>query len=152
MKYILLPLEKSIDLFPKVFNEKGILSAISEFAGVFSDSVSLFFQDSEKNVLKRISSFNPDLEVLYILIHYRGGGKGGFRKQLEKKAREFTRAKRKEKTTHKANNQGQETKIKEKIKLPEEHPKSALPTQRGVSCNRELARQGVNYILAKYSE
>lgn len=55
-------------------------------------SVSVFNYDSTKKVFVTPEKYDP-LQQIYVLLRLRGGGKGGFRKQLEKKAREFSRAK-----------------------------------------------------------
>lgn len=148
MKYTVLPLERSIDLSSKAVAECGLLATVSEWAGVPPESVSLFARDTQNNSMIDITSSHSNLEEIFIVIHYRGGGKGGFRKQLEKKAREFARAKRKEKNTHKAADRSKGSPKKEHENLPVELPKVVLPTQVELSSSRELARQGVNYIFS----
>lgn len=150
MQFILLPIERPIFLCPKAIRKNGILSTISSWAGAPSGSVSIFKRDYEKNTLKEIFSLEADLKIVYFLIRYRGGGKGGFRKQLEKKAREFARAKRKEKETHKGKEQNRGDQPKEKKTLPAESPKIKLTTKTEDTSSRVLARQGVNFIFSKY--
>lgn len=151
MKYTLLPLERSIDLSSKAVGEFGLLATISEWAGVSPESVSLFARDAPNGGMIGIASSHSNLEEVFILIHYRGGGKGGFRKQLEKKAREFARAKRKEKNTHKAADRSKSSPRKEQENVPVEPVKVVLPTQVQLSSSRQLARQGVNFIFSEYS-
>eukprot|EP00796_Vickermania_ingenoplastis_P007868 gene7868-5495_t len=147
MKFVILPVNKAVNLLPKVRSLDGILESVSSWSGISSDKVLLYWKDECKNRLFPITKLEHSLqEVVYVLFRLTGGGKGGFRKALEKKGREFARAKQKEKKGKKLlPSTGERSEVesdtkKKKIPLPNKR----TPVKRvKISTNsRDLAQQG----------
>lgn len=113
-------------------------------------SALLFLRDDLSNKMIPLTSERlVNCKKIYALLRFCGGGKGGFRKQLEKKGREFARAKRmKEK--------GPKFPPKQVDKIPgsgaqlaTQKEKSKSEPKRPLTNSRELARQGVTKTLSK---
>lgn len=109
------------------------------------------FSKSEKG-LSTLSDCHVDQNI-FALVRVHGGGKGGFRKQLEKKGREFSRAKEKR------------DKAKKNPTKPKKHTRvssASLPTPTNqlsaktltdeATSLRLLAAQGVSAALRKYQK
>jgi hypothetical protein len=142
LKCTVLPVGKVVLLSIPQYSITAIQCALSKETRCAAEGFVLFAKKNERLVALTPESEKPD--SVYALLRCRGGGKGGFRKQLEKKGREFARAKMKEKR----NNAKTEVKkddtvvVKKKVHVPK--PKLTKPE---ASAARTLVKQGLAFVL-----
>lgn len=91
----LLPVQKVISLSVLQATKDAILEALSKQTDRSPETFELYVKENSKLIAVRKEIDSCD--ALFALVRCRGGGKGGFRKQLEKKGRGFARAKMKAK-------------------------------------------------------
>ncbi|KAG5485813.1 hypothetical protein LSCM1_07226 [Leishmania martiniquensis] len=91
----LLPVQKAISLTVREATKDAILEALFKYTDISAETFELYVKANNK--LISLGENTNNYESVFALVRCRGGGKGGFRKQLEKKGRGFARAKMKEK-------------------------------------------------------
>lgn len=156
MNCIFLPVNKSISFNPPQFTRDCICKTISSTIGIACDKIVLLRRHDEEKRMIPILESRDLTKTVYVLLRLGAGGKGGFRKQLEKKGREFARAKRKEKKSIKKNSS-------EPLELTNPDNKKTRPIKRkykvvkkesvsSISSGRDLARQGVEAAFRNIDE
>ncbi|KPI86465.1 hypothetical protein ABL78_4449 [Leptomonas seymouri] len=147
LKCTVLPVGKVLSLAVPQLSLVAIQTALSNETACAAEAFSLYVKNSGQFV-----SLTPDFkqqDSFYALFRCRGGGKGGFRKQLEKKGREFARAKMKERR----NNAKVETKkeVTGVTKKNTQTIKAKVPKTE-ISATRTLVKQGLAFVIGSYQK
>ncbi|KAG5486488.1 hypothetical protein LSCM4_07421 [Leishmania orientalis] len=142
----LLPVQKVLSLSVAELTKTGILEALSKYTDVAAETFELYVKENDKLIALRENTDNYD--SVFALVRCRGGGKGGFRKQLEKKGRGFARAKMKEKHNS--------TKAAPREEGKAEHKKCDMtavkkkPAKAEPSATRTLVKQGLAFVMDSF--
>lgn len=154
MEITVLPVNKTFKIELQERTKDSLLFHLASWAGVSKEKILLLRRCESTKKLVPITSLNLT-EKIFFLCHFCGGGKGGFRKQLEKKGREFARAKRQEKNARKkkeVHSSSQEAKSDIKV-LPLKKVAKSLSTSLLDSANsRQLVQQGVNRLFSTHEQ
>lgn len=152
MNVTILPINKTLYVLPTVLSIESVRNAVSLEAGVYWSQILLFYFNGDTNKMCMVQTTEELISTpIYALFHLLAGGKGGFRKQLEKKGREFSSAKRKEKLRKKNISFSQEERIQEFAQIqPRPLMKSTARKDSVKPEVRDLVRQGVEFVKNKY--
>lgn len=142
LKCTLLPVGKVVPLTLHEITAAAILSALCAKIGYTPETFALYTRSN--NAFVAVTADSKVDDQIYALLRFRGGGKGGFRKQLEKKGREFARAKLKERR----NSTKPETKKEENVSIKKKEPKAKVSLPKAeVSATRTLVKQGLAFVM-----
>lgn len=138
----ILPVGKVVRVTTSQCTAAAIQSALSAETMIAAEAFALYVKS-----LGRMEAWTPRVQPqdsLYALLRCRGGGKGGFRKQLEKKGREFVRAKMKEKR----NSAKTDTK-KDKVEAVKRRDHLVKPAvlKAEATTTRALVKQGLAFVV-----
>lgn len=123
----------------------AIQAALSKETRCPADAFALYVREAEQLVAWTPQSGKAN--SIFALLRCRGGGKGGFRKQLEKKGREFVRAKMKEKRNSAKVDAKKETSTPVKKR---EQPVKSKVLKAETSTTRTLVKQGLAFVMDSY--
>ncbi|KPA74656.1 hypothetical protein ABB37_08990 [Leptomonas pyrrhocoris] len=147
LKCTVLPVGKVISLAVARVCLVEIQTALSKQTACAAEAFALYVQKNERLVALTSEIGNQD--SVYALLRCRGGGKGGFRKQLEKKGREFARAKMKEKRN---SVKGETKKEATGVVKRKEHTVTAKLPKAETSTTRALVKQGLAFVMDSYQK
>lgn len=149
---VVLPTGRSISVDGDLLRPADVQQKLADVLGVPLEAVELLEERSdEKAGLARARCGAALVEPVLALVRCRAGGKGGFRKQLEKKGREFARAKLKEKRVSKSETQSAKAAETPAKQLPKETKARSTPGV-DVDQTRSIAKQGVALAVARATQ
>ncbi|CCW68482.1 unnamed protein product [Phytomonas sp. Hart1] len=145
----ILPVEQKVSLKVDSYQSSEAQEKIATLLGVSPQSLNLLGRSPGHGPFYTLGSSLLDSEI-YAIVRCRGGVKGGFRKQLEKKGREFARSKikgsKKKLNSHETKEiQSPEVKVTKSKKVASDNTQTELY----ISYARRLVNQGVNLALKK---
>ncbi|CCW60247.1 unnamed protein product [Phytomonas sp. EM1] len=148
----ILPVERKVSLKVDSCQYNEAQEKIATLVGVLPQSLSLLGRSPEHGSFFPLGSLFQDSEI-YALVRCRGGVKGGFKKQLEKKGREFARAKIKVTKKKSKPHEPKEIRPQEvKVDKPANEPPENTQIELYISYARRLVNQGVTIALQKAIE
>lgn len=145
----LLPVGKCVVLQVSTPSTAAVRAAIA----AYTDLPPAAFQLFAKGVDERLTAIRDGSiaeDSVYALVRCRGGGKGGFRKQLEKKGREFARAKMKEKRNSAKIQPAVES--KNVAKTPDGAKSTQVVKVAEPSGTRTLVKQGLAFVILSFQQ
>lgn len=146
MKCTLLPSEKVVLLEGELDTAADIAVELSTLLHITSNGIHLFERDSSNRLVECSKILEGD--HVYALIRCRGGGKGGFKKQLEKKGREYAQAKLKAKRkSRESQKQKKKPKTENKEAVPPRKVEAVSNTDGKTA--RVLGKQGAHILIEK---
>lgn len=141
----ILPVGRQVTLNVPEFSSQCIRVALSKELLYETDAFDLFVRSGARLVALEDKFACHEI---YALLRCRGGGKGGFRKQLEKKGREFARAKMKERRSNiKAQSTVREVKPQNAERSETRH--TVKKSEIEYSATRALVKQGLGFMIEK---
>lgn len=145
LQCIILPVGRVLSVAVPQYNLAAIRAALSKETACAADAF-LFFTKANKQFIP-LTEGSEKQDAIYALLRCRGGGKGGFRKQLEKKGREFARAKLKERRNNAKSAAKKE--ISGTPKKKEDYVKAKV-LKAEVNTTRALIKQGLAFVMNQH--
>ncbi|KAG5510831.1 hypothetical protein JKF63_07903 [Porcisia hertigi] len=143
LRCTLLPVQKVIFLSVLQVTVDAVREALSKYTDIAPEAFELYVKAN--NTLIAWGDNTNCNDSVFALVRCRGGGKGGFRKQLEKKARGFARAKMKEKRNNAKlmpQEEGKPQQKKQDIAVVKAVLAKAEPSE-----TRALVNQGLAFVM-----